>query len=262
MPRAGDGPGERSLRLAPRNSPFYTPPVTTPHPLPLPERALEIYRRLIACSGKPSPNRQHADPLAELVQTILSQNTSDLNSERAFASLMARFESFERVAAAPVEAIADAIRLGGLARVKAPRIKQVLEHIQAERGCIDLEFLRAMDTAAARDFLTSLPGVGPKTAACVLLFALGKPAIPVDTHVHRVSQRLGLIGPRVPAEQAEALLEQLVPPETYYAFHMSLIRHGRQLCKAPRPRCDRCPLDDLCPKVGLRTECSGLRTER
>lgn len=214
--------------------------------------ALDIHCRLLAFYGEPPRDRKHDDPLAELVQTILSQNTSDLNSERAYVSLWARFGSWERIATAAVEDIADAIRLGGLAQVKAPRIKQVLEHIRAERGSLSLDFLRSMGTDAAREYLISLPGVGPKTAACVLVFALDKHALPVDTHVHRVARRLGLIGPRTSAEDAEDVLEQLIPAEDYYTFHMSLIRHGRQICKAQRPQCQACPLDDVCPKVGVR----------
>src|SRR5688572_27439265 len=159
-------------------------------------RAREINARLLAAYGPPPP-RQQLDPLAELIATILSQHTSDINTERAFASLLDRFGDFEAVRAAPVEAIEAAIRGGGLARVKAPRIKRVLDQITSQRGSLSLEFLHDLDLDEARAFLTGLDGVGPKTAACVLLFACGKPAIPVDTHVHRVSRRLGLIGPRL-----------------------------------------------------------------
>lgn len=213
-------------------------------------RAREVNERLLAFHGAPERDRTH-DPLVELVQTILSQNTSDVNAERAYASLRARLGGWDSIAQAPMGEIADAIRLGGLAQVKAPRIKQVLKQIQADRGEISLEFLRSWQTAAVRAYLVSLPGVGLKTAACVLLFSLDKAAIPVDTHVHRVSGRLGLIGPRTNAEDAEGILEALLPPEQYFAFHMNLIRHGRQICKAPRPRCERCPLADLCPRVGV-----------
>jgi endonuclease-3 len=191
------------------------------------------------------------DPLSELIATILSQHTSDANSARAFSSLMERFGSFEAVRAASVEEIEAAVRSGGLGWVKAQRIKRVLEEIHSSKGKLDLDFLNLMELAEARQYLTELSGVGPKTAACVLLFACGHPAIPVDTHVHRVSRRLGLIGPRASAEQAQAELEAIVPPDQAYNFHVNLIRHGRGTCKAPQPRCWECPLDSICPKVGV-----------
>jgi endonuclease-3 len=191
------------------------------------------------------------EPLAELIATILSQNTSDVNTERSFRSLQERFDSFEAVRDAPVEAIEEAIRGGGLSRIKAPRIKRVLEQIQAERGSLDLGYLDELPLAEARAALTRLEGVGPKTASCVLLFACDRPAIPVDTHVHRVSRRLGLIGPRTGAAEAHEQLEAIVPPEQAYAFHVGLIRHGREICVARRPRCERCPLEEICPKVGV-----------
>jgi endonuclease-3 len=200
--------------------------------------------------GPPEP--RHSDgPLAELILTILSQNTSDLNTERAFASLWSTFGSWTMIVAAPASAIADAIRSGGLAEIKGPRIKSVLEAIHRDRGELSLDFLGQLPVNDARTYLTSLKGVGPKTAACVLLFALGMPAMPVDTHVHRVSKRLGLIGPKVGAEAAHQLLEASIPPEQMYDAHMLLIRHGRVLCKALRPRCDTCPLADSCPKIGV-----------
>jgi endonuclease III len=219
-------------------------------------RARKINAHLLAAYGPPPP-RQQLDPLAELVATILSQHTSDINTERAFASLLDRFGDFEAVRVAPVEAIEAAIRGGGLSRVKAPRIKRVLDQIASQRGNLSLGFLHDLDLGEARAFLTGLDGVGPKTAACVLLFACGKPAIPVDTHVHRVSRRLGLIGPRLAAAPAHAALETLVPPDQAYAFHMNLIRLGRQTCKAQRPRCAKCPLLDLCPRVGVEAPARG-----
>lgn len=188
------------------------------------------------------------DPLAELIQTILSQNTSDVNSDRAYAALRERYgEQWEAVRAAPVHELADTIRTGGLPNLKARRIKLVLDRIADRRGALDLGFLRDIPLEEGRSFLQSLDGVGPKTAACVLLFACGKPAFPVDTHVHRVSQRLGLVGPKASPEQAHAELEAFVPPDLAYAFHMDLIRHGREVCKAQRPRCGACPVASLCP---------------
>jgi endonuclease III len=209
-----------------------------------------VIERLRSHYGTPAPRRSDG-PLAELIQTMLSQNTSDVNTERAFAGLWAAFGDWEAIRAAPASAIANAIRSGGLAQVKAPRIKAVLESIERDRGELSLDFLGGLPLEDARAYLTSLGGVGPKTAACVLLFALGMPALPVDTHVHRVSKRLGLIGPAVSAEAAHSILEAVIPPTEMFDAHMLLIRHGRVICKALRPRCAACPLADVCPKVGV-----------
>jgi endonuclease-3 len=191
--------------------------------------------------------RSRTDPLSELIMTILSQNTSDHNSRRAFESLLARFGGWKTVAEGSVEDIAEAIKLGGLAQVKAPRIKQILRQIQAQRGSLDLEFLKKMPVAEAKEWLRSLPGVGPKTAACVLLFSLGKPVLPVDTHIHRVAKRLGLIDSRVSAEKAHEILGDIVPAKDVYQFHILIIEHGRRVCKAQRPRCRECVLLKVCP---------------
>jgi len=191
--------------------------------------------------------RSHRDPIAELILTTLSQNTSDHNSRRAFDSLIKRFGSWEAVAKGSVEDIAEAIKMGGLARVKAPRIKQILKQIKAERGSLDLAFLNEMPVAEAKAWLQRLPGVGPKTAACVLLFSLGKPVLPVDTHVHRVAKRLGLIDSRVTAEKAHEILGDMVPPKNVYQFHIHMIEHGRRVCKAQRPLCNQCVLLKGCP---------------
>jgi len=191
--------------------------------------------------------RSRTDPLSELIVTILSQNTSDHNSRRAFDSLLSRFGSWEAVAGGRVEDIAEAIKLGGLARVKAPRIKEILEQIQAQRGSLDLMFLKKMPVARAKAWLQDLPGVGPKTAACVLLFSLGKPVLPVDTHIHRVAQRLGLIDSRVSAEKAHEILGDMVPARDVYLFHILMIEHGRRVCKAQHPRCRECVLLKGCP---------------
>jgi endonuclease-3 len=191
------------------------------------------------------------DALTQLVQTILSQNTSDVNTERAFAGLWARFGAWQPILEAPTSEVADAIRSGGLAEIKAPRIQGVLAAIQQDRGELSLDFLATLPLDEARTYLTSLNGVGPKTAACVLLFALGMPALPVDTHVHRVSKRLGLIGEKINAEAAHRLLESAIPSDQMFDAHMLLIRHGRTICKALRPRCAECPLEERCPKVGV-----------
>ena len=190
------------------------------------------------------------DAASELVYTILSQHTSDLNSGRAFDNLMGEFGSIQAVADAPVERIEEAIRMGGLAKTKAPRIKAVLKQIYGELGSYDLSFLSEMPLDEAKAWLKRLPGIGPKTAAIILCFALGMPAMPVDTHIYRVSQRLGLIGPKVNADKAHDILEPMVAPEDVFAFHMFLIRHGRQVCKAQRPRCDGCVMAWGCPSRG------------
>jgi endonuclease III len=186
------------------------------------------------------------DPLGGLIGTILSQATSDINSGRAYAALRATFPTWEAVLAAPEEAVADAIRSGGLANLKARRIQETLGAILAARGALDLDFLTDLPLAEARTWLTGLPGVGPKTAACVLLFNLGRPALPVDTHVHRVSRRLGLIGARVGAGAAHDALQAQVAPARVYDFHVNLIWHGRRICHAQRPRCEVCPLAGVC----------------
>jgi endonuclease-3 len=191
--------------------------------------------------------RSRTGPLSELIMTILSQNTSDHNSRRAFDSLLSRFDSWEAVVEGSVGDIAEAIKLGGLARVKAPRIKNILEQIQSQRGSLDLMFLKKMPVIRAREWLQSLPGVGPKTAACVLLFSLGKPVLPVDTHIHRVAQRLGLIDSRISAEKAHEILGDMVPARDVYRFHILMIEHGRRVCKAQRPRCRECVLLKGCP---------------
>ena len=191
-------------------------------------------------------------PAEELVYTILSQHTSDLNSERAFKSLITTFETLGAVADASVDSIEEAIRRGGLAKQKAPRIKNVLCQIRDEIGSFDLSFLAEMPLDEAKAWLKRLNGIGPKTAAIILCFSLGMPAMPVDTHIFRVSKRLGLIGPKVNADKAHDILEPLVAPEDVFAFHMYLIQHGRQVCKAQRPLCDECALAWGCrerPKI-------------
>lgn len=206
----------------------------------------EVLRRLLTQYG-PLRWERRREPVAELVTTILSQHTSDINSERAFDSLIARFGSLEAVVGADVEEIAIAVRGGGLAQQKAPRIKEALNRIIEERGILDLDFLQDMPLSEAKAWLTSLPGVGKKTAAVTLCFSFGMPAMAVDTHVYRVSKRLGLIGEKTSVDQAHDLLEAAVPPDDVYAFHVCLITHGRQVCKAPRPLCQSCVLADGCP---------------
>ena len=210
-----------------------------------PAIAGRVHERLVEAYG-PRVWRSHAAPLDELIATILSQHTSDVNSARAFESLRRAFPTWDHVLAAGVDEIAAAIRVGGLAGVKAPRIKACLAGLAERYGVLSLDFLADLSTAEARSTLEAIPGVGPKTAACVLLFSLGRPAWPVDTHVQRVSERLGLVPPGASPEQVELQLEAQLPPESYYAFHVNLIAHGRRTCRAQRPRCEACPLSDLC----------------
>jgi endonuclease-3 len=193
--------------------------------------------------------KSHRSALSELVRTILSQNTSDVNSDRAFARLRGRFPTWDLVLGAEVTEVEEAIRPGGLARIKAPRIKKALMAILEERGELDLGFLKEMQIDEAKAWLVSLEGVGPKTAACVLLFSLGRPVLPVDTHVLRVSRRLGLIGPRTSAERAHEELGDIVPSEAVYDFHMNIVAHGRRVCHAQRPDCDTCVLAPRCDFV-------------
>lgn len=186
------------------------------------------------------------EPLEELIHCILSQHTSDTNSFRAFRALREAFPSWQAVVDAPTEQVAAAIRAGGLANQKAPRIQAVLRTLYQQFGDYSLDALQQMDTESARRFLLSLPGIGPKCAAIVLCFSLGRPVIPVDTHVFRVSWRLGLIPRSIGEAKAHQALEAMVPPDLAYRFHVALIRHGRALCKAQRPLCEQCPLTDLC----------------
>ena len=190
------------------------------------------------------------NPAEELVYTILSQHTSDLNSERAFNNLMKTFGTLEAIGEAPPEEIESAIRMGGLSKTKAPRIKAILNLVLEEVGSFDLSFLAEMPLEEAKAWLKKLPGIGPKTAAIILCFSLGMPAMPVDTHIYRVSQRLGLIRKKINAEKAHDILEPMVAPEDVFAFHIYLIRHGREVCKAQRPKCGQCIISDHCPSAG------------
>ena len=190
-------------------------------------------------------------PAFELVSTILSQHTSDINSQRAFNNLLAKFGTLDCIADGAVEDIASAIRTGGLANIKASRIKEVLLLVRKRVGSFDLSFLAEMPLAESKNWLKSLPGIGPKTAAIILCFSLGMPAMPVDTHIFRVSKRLGLIGAKINADDAHDILEPMVDPDEVFAFHMYLIEHGRRVCKAQRPRCDECVFEVVCPSRNL-----------
>jgi endonuclease III len=207
-------------------------------------KAIHVHNLLLAEYG--DRPWHPSDPVASLVNTILSQNTNDVNRDRAFERLRERFPTWEKVRDSPEEELIEAIRPAGLGPTKAPRIQQALRHITEERGEIELDFLGEVELEEAREWLLDLPGVGPKTAAIVLLFALGKPAFPVDTHVHRVTRRLGLIPEKTSREKAHELLEEIVPEEIYYAFHLNLIAHGRAVCHARNPEHERCILRDDC----------------
>ncbi len=223
-------------------------------------KALMIHELLLQEYG-PRPWQPGRDPLTTLVGTILSQNTNDLNRDRAFKQMIERFPTWEKVRDADPAELVEAIRTAGLANQKGPRIQNALRMITEQQGVLSLDFLADMEIEEARKWLTSIKGVGPKTAAIVLCFALGKPAFPVDTHVHRVTKRLGLIGPKTTREQAHTVLEELLPMEIYYPFHMNLIAHGRQVCKSQQPRCEVCVLQEHCHYfVTQWTEAEGKET--
>jgi endonuclease-3 len=190
--------------------------------------------------------RQHLPPVDELVSTILSQSTTDLNRDKGFDALKAKFPSWEAVRDASPQQVVEAIRPAGLANQKGPRIQEALRTLTASQGRITLDHLEAMSIEEAKQWLTGINGIGPKTAAIILCFAFGRPAFPVDTHVHRVTGRLGLIDEGMSAEAAHVYLEGIIPPEDYYAFHLQLIQHGREVCHARGPKCAICPVKEWC----------------
>jgi endonuclease-3 len=219
-----------------------------------------ILGRLNRSYRRPAHARR-GDPLDSLIGTVLSQNTTDANSSRAFEQLKARFSTWEEALRAKSSQIAAAIHSGGLGDIKARRIKRILSEIEQDRGRLDLKFLRGLPGSRARDYLMHLTGVGPKTAACVLLFSLGKPAFPVDTHVLRVSKRLGLLPPKTTMERAHAIYAALLDSgapqgmqwdrSAMLELHLGLVRHGREICHPRRPACDACSLLPLCPRLGV-----------
>lgn len=211
----------------------------------LSHQALTIHERLLAFYGYPEW-RTPLPPLDELVSTILSQNTNDNNRDKAFHALQARFPTWEAVRDATPAEVQNAIRPAGLANQKGPRIQQVLRDITTQRGELNLDFLKTTPDDEVFTWLTQFKGVGPKTATIVMQFSLDKPAFPVDTHIYRVSGRLGLRPENMTVEQAHVHLASLLPPETYYAAHLNLIRLGREICVARKPRCAECPLQEVC----------------
>lgn len=207
----------------------------------------EIERRLEIMYG-PRMLTPNDDPVSGLVSTILSQNTSDVNSSRAFESLRSEFPTWQDVIEGDTPGVQEAIRMGGLSKTKAPRIQAALQSIIDRCGDLDLGFLEEMSVDEAMKWLTDLNGIGPKTAACVLLFSLGMPAMPVDTHVDRVMTRLGVFPVRTSSITKQRLLEALIGPDAdrVYAVHVETITHGREICKARRPLCEQCDLASLC----------------
>ena len=209
------------------------------------KRALAVHQKLVEFYGYPDW-RNPLPPLDELVSTILSQNTNDVNRDRAFDALTARYSSWEEVRDADEQEVIDTIRPAGLANQKGPRIQKILTQITEQKGSLDLSFLGDMQSEDARQWLLQFKGVGPKTAAIVLQFSLGKPAFPVDTHVYRVTGRIGIRPEKMSADQAHIYLEELLPEETYYPAHLNIIRFGREICHARKPACEQCPLNGMC----------------
>ena len=213
--------------------------------LPSAEKAIIVHCRLMELFGKPEW-RLALTGIDELVSTILSQNTNDRNRDVAFFALKKAFPDWEAVRDAEPQAVVEAIRPAGLANQKGPRIQTALRQISTERGSLDLGFLKDWPVEQAHAWLTKFNGVGPKTAAIVLLFALGIPAFPVDTHIYRVSGRVGLRPEKMTVEQAHGHLAGLFPPDEYGPAHLNLIRLGREICHARKPNCPACPLQDVC----------------
>lgn len=230
-------------RISPARRRKLTPPRTLPVPINF------IFKKLEPLYG-PIKWRPRYNALDELIFTVLTQHTSDLNAERAFDELRRQIPSWGEVIESDVKAVACAIQSGGLANQKSVRIQSILQEIVSRHGALELEFLKAFEVDEARQWLIELPGVGPKTAAVVMAFALGMPAMPVDTHIHRVSGRLGMIRAGTTADDAHVVLEKIVEPQDRFNLHVLLITHGRQICKARRPLCSECPLADLCPSWG------------
>jgi endonuclease-3 len=213
-------------------------------------RILEILRGTYG----PRPAKIWGKCVGVLVETILSQNTSNANSAAGYRQLRRRFKSWNQVADAPLEEVERHIRVSGLSKQKAPRIQAILRQIRADHGKIDLQHLKALDEQAAYEYLRRFPGVGPKTAHCTLLFSFGMAMFPVDTHIHRIAIRLGLVPPKATAEQTAELLKPLIAPEDRYETHVLLIEHGRRTCRAINPKCDECRLLRMCPTGQKRAQ--------
>ena len=219
--------------------------------LPNSFHVVKVLDRLELCWNmeKNPPDLRHEEPLDGLILTLLSQNTNDRNRDRAYESLRQLYPTWEEVAQADTERIKEAIRVAGLSDIKSKRIKEILVAVQDAFGSYSIKELRKRGREQARAFLFKLPGVGAKTVACVLLFDLGYPAFPVDTHIHRFSKRIGWAHDRCKPEEIEGMLEQVVPEERYLGGHINIITHGRNICLARQPRCDKCSVNDLCAFV-------------
>ncbi len=205
----------------------------------------KLHKELARLYGVPNEGPR-CPPLESLILTLLSQNTNDRNRDRAYQALRARFPTWEAVARARPGEIAAAIRPGGLANVKSSRILEILREIKARYGAYDLDFLRGLPAEEAAAVLQGFNGVGPKTVSCVLLFGCGHQVFPVDTHILRISKRLGFVGEKTSLERAHALLAEMVPADIRFPLHLNLIRFGREVCRAQRPRCEVCPFRRYC----------------
>jgi endonuclease III len=224
----------------------------------LSQLASQVHLHLLDFYGQPAW-RNPLPPVDELVSTILSQNTNDNNRDRAYQLLRREFPAWEAVRDADPASVVAAIRSAGLANQKGPRIQEVLREITRERGSLELDFLYELPLEEARTWLKKFKGVGPKTAAIVLLFSLGRPAFPVDTHIYRVTGRISLRPEKMTVEDAHVHLERLFSPETYYAAHLNIIRLGREICAARKPACERCPLQEIC-HYALSRAGTGVKT--
>lgn len=223
---------------------FFSPDLT---------KVLDMLEELWGQETQP-PDLSHDDPLDGLILTVLSQNTNDRNRDRAFVCLKEEFPNWEMVMDATEEEIQNAIRVAGIAKVKAGRIKNILRDVNNKFGKVSLKEMNAMKVEELTDYLNSLPGVGPKTVACVLVFELGIPAFPVDTHVNRFCKRMGWVGDTTPPFVTQELMEKAVPEERKLGAHLNIIKHGRSICFARNPNCEECPLSDLCTYVS-KTPC-------
>jgi endonuclease-3 len=215
-----------------------------------------VHRRLRNALG-PFEEKPRLPIIDELVLTVLSQHTSDINRDRAFKGLKESFSSWEEVLVAPTHEVADSIRSGGIADVKAGRIQAILQEVQAREGRLDLSSLEDLSDEEVEEYLVGLPGVGPKTAACVLVFSMGRAAFPIDTHVHRIALRLGWLPEKASADAAHKLLKPQIPPELRYDLHLAFIDHGRAVCKPKLPHCSDCAIFELC-EAGPRFLAEGL----